>query len=318
MDGKGLDAFAPIGSISPQTKDPILASLLASNTDLAANRAKNEGTRVKKLEEAWKELEKEIDAGDSNASLSKALKHAVEVQMLSTNHTAIVEDARVKKVITGADAAARKAEAAGDWLTASELFFRLHTLLDESGIYKKDVERLSDRLGMLRLYVPKRLYDLRVEQSKINGDKDPIPPFNALGEDFNAKLKGIDETMVLRAIYTSSDKHVEHDEGTLARMVVGGLGAVRTMVTTHDLQAVFPRPLRDRGARAHGQVPRREDQQALRRERLHERVRPPHPLQEPPQHQRADHQAPPELPPPRVRQRRHGPARRVQRHHLAR
>lgn len=240
LDGKGLDSFAPIDSISPTTKDPFLAGLLASNKELEVNVKKNEEMRVKKLDEAWKELEKDVAAGTSPQDLSKALKHAVEVQMLSTDHKAILDDARVKKVIAGADAAARKAESEGDWLTSSELFFRLNTLLDEAGTYKKDVERLSDRLTMLRLYVPKRLYDLRVQQAKIEGEKDPIPPFNALGEDFNAKLKGIDETMVLKAVYNSADKHVEHDEGTLARMVVGGLGAVRTMVTTQDLQAVFP------------------------------------------------------------------------------
>lgn len=240
LSGKGLDAFQPISAISADTKDPVLASLRAANDELAANFQKTEETRTKKLEEAWKEVEKYIAEGDAPGALSKALKHAVEVQMLSTDHKSVLDDPRVKQVIATADAAARKAEADGDWPNASELFFRLHTLLDEDGRYKKDVERLSDRLAMLRLYVPQRLHELRVAQAKANGDKEPIPPFNALGEDYRRKLAGIDETMVLRAIYTSSDKHVERDEGTLSRMVVGGLGAIRTMVTTPDLQAVFP------------------------------------------------------------------------------
>jgi carboxyl-terminal processing protease len=240
MGGRGLEAFSPLSSISSTSNDPSLALLRRSYAELDANFKKADGTRIKKLDEAWKELEKDAGTMDSMPALSKGLKHAVEVQMLSTDHKQVLEDERIKRLVTAADAAARKAEAAGDWLGASDLFFRLHTLLDESGIYKKDVERLSDRLGMLRLYVPKRLHDLRVAQAQANGEKEPIPPFNALGEDFDKKLDPIDETMVLRAVYTASDKHVEHDETTLARMAMGGLTAIRTMVTTPDLQQVFP------------------------------------------------------------------------------
>jgi carboxyl-terminal processing protease len=240
ISGSGREAFAPLASISSTSTDPDLVALRAAYTGLDTNFKKADETRVKKLGEAWEALEK--DAGDMTAvpALSKSLKHAVEIQMLSTDHKSVLEDERIKKLIAASDAAARQAELAGDWLAASDLFFRLHTLLDEAGTYKKDIERLSDRLSMLRLYVPKRFYDLRVAQAQANGDKDPIPPFNALGEDYRTKLNGIDETMVLRAIYTSSDKHVEHDDATLARMVVGGLGAIRTMVTTPDLQQVFP------------------------------------------------------------------------------
>ena len=46
---------------------------------------------------------------------------------------------------------------------------------DEAGTYKKDVERLSDRLAMLRLYVPKRLYDLRVAQAEANCGVSDLP-----------------------------------------------------------------------------------------------------------------------------------------------
>lgn len=240
MGGRGLDAFSPLRSISSTSNDPSLALLRKSYSELDANFKKADDTRLKKLDEAWKELEKDGGTLDSMPALSKALKHAVEVQMLSSDHKGVLEDARIKKLVSAADAAARKAEAAGDWLGASDLFFRLHTLLDEAGTYKKDVERLSDRLGMLRLYVPKRFHDLRVAQAQANGEKDPIPPFNALGEDFEKKLDAIDETMVLRAVYTASDKHVEHGEGTLAQMAIGGLNAIRTMVTTPDLQQVFP------------------------------------------------------------------------------
>lgn len=248
MQGDGREAFAPIASISDKSTDPQLAALRLAYEELDANFKKSDELRKTKLEEAWKELDTQLAAGDDVPTLSKALKHAVEAQMLSLDHQGMLADPRIQGLVAKADAAARKAEAEADWLGSSELFFRLHTLLDESGKYKKDVERLSDRLAMLRLYVPKRLYDLRVAQALASGEKDPIPPFNALGEDYAAKLNGIDETMVLRAVYNSSERHVDRTEGTLTSMVLGGLGAVRTMVTTQDLQAVFP-GLAETGAR---------------------------------------------------------------------
>jgi len=112
----------------------------------------------------------------------------------------------------------------------------LNALHEEAGTYLPDVKRLNNRLGMLRMYAPRELYEMRVERSKALDEESKMAPYNSLGDDYTAKLKDVDQTMVLRAI-AYSVRHVERPK--LADMLVGGLMNVRTLVTTADLDATF-------------------------------------------------------------------------------
>jgi len=241
LKGGGRDALAPLRGIPADTANPALQKLRESNATLDANVAKWEEVRTKKLETAWKELETHLAEPEAYPSLSKALKAAVEVQLVSDKHGEILSDPRLASLINKADAFARKAEAEGEWLIAGDLYFRLNALLDEEGRYRKDARRLGDRLEMLRLYVPERMWELRSAMVKELGDK-PIAPFNALGESYSRKLKGITPTMMAEAVKRSAGGQVDVEEkdGTYGRMLGGGLSAIRTLVTTQDLQRVFP------------------------------------------------------------------------------
>jgi len=239
LSGSGRASLAPLGAIPAQTTNPALQRLRESNAALEANFKKAEEARAKKLAEAWKDLETRLAEPEGYASLSKALKAAVEIELLSTDRAATVRDPRLTKLVSQADTFARKSEQAGDWLIASDLFFRLNAFLDEEGRYRPDVTRLSNRLEMLRLYVPQRLWELRSAMVKELGEK-PIAPYNPLGENYAGKLKGIDDTMMMRAVKRSAELQVDRTDKTFSDMLVGGLDAVETMVTTHDLQRVFP------------------------------------------------------------------------------
>src|SRR6185369_16872515 len=118
LSGGGRNALAPLRSIASNSSNATLLKLSASNKALEANLKKWDETRAQKLDEAWKELEKynsepigNIDARNQTyASLSKALKAAVEVQLLSADHTAVLNDPRVKTAVERADTFARQAE----------------------------------------------------------------------------------------------------------------------------------------------------------------------------------------------------------------
>ncbi len=90
---------------------------------------------------------------------------------------------------------------------------------------------------MIRLYLPERLHELR-EQERAAAGEEPLPPFNALGEDWKEKLGDVDDRIVLRALHRASTAHVEDVDMTL--LLSAGLHSLRTLATTPDLVAVFP------------------------------------------------------------------------------
>jgi carboxyl-terminal processing protease len=207
---------------------------------LKANLAKREMSRTAQIEKVTKKLDELMATDTAPLTLSKALKEAVELHMLTKEgeKVQLLASERMQKLMKQSDAAARKAEKDGDWLMANELFGRLNLLLEDLGTYKPDAERLVDRLGMIRLYTPQRFWDLRDARQKMDKDAKPLPPFNATGEEFKQKLKGITSGAVLTALSKAADGHVERVP--MRTMLAGGLDHVRTLLTTHDLEKAFP------------------------------------------------------------------------------
>ncbi|MGE3109231.1 MAG: S41 family peptidase [Phycisphaerales bacterium] len=239
LNGDARTALLPLDAIPATTTNGELLGLRESSAALDSNLKKYDQSRQAKLTQAWDELEKHLAEPESYSSLSKSLKSAVEAQLLSTDHQGVLKDPRIAGLIKRADAFARAAEGNNDWLVASDLFFKLNALLDEEGTYRNDAKRLADRLELLRMYVPERLWELRADLAKQLGEK-PIPPYNKLGEEYSKKLERIDDTMMMKAIKRSAEMQVDRTTATYGDMLSGGLDAIQTLVTTHDLQRVFP------------------------------------------------------------------------------
>ena len=60
---------------------------------------------------------------------------------------------------------------------------------------------------MIRLYAPERLWEIR-NQRRLDEDLDPLPPYNAYGDDFHDKLMGINSITVRTAIQRAADQRV--------------------------------------------------------------------------------------------------------------
>jgi carboxyl-terminal processing protease len=140
--------------------------------------------------------------------LSEALRAATELQMLGNEPQAVLEDAQVAKALQLALAEARAAEARGDVVIASELFYRLNALHEETNRYSEDLKRLGSRLTMLRLYAPDRYWVLRNDR-RLAEELEPLPPYNPTGDDFKEKLSGIDRYVVARSIVRAVQQHVD-------------------------------------------------------------------------------------------------------------
>jgi len=206
-----------------------------------------EQTRDEQIEEAKAELLeslKDFDKTGSGITLSEAMRSVVQLQLLYDNDDELFKDVSVNRTVELAKAKAAQAEEDDNWMIASELYFRLNTLFDTSGDFKDDVSRLSRRLSMIRMYAPERLWEIR-NQRRLDEDLDPLPPYNAYGDDFHEKLQGINSITVRTAIQRAADQHVgrqtrKHPDGvTMSDLIVSGLDAVKTMATTTDLAEVF-------------------------------------------------------------------------------
>ncbi len=199
--------------------------------------AQREKDRASRLETLKTELDKALAMKPiTDISTSKALRAVIETHMLSLDKEGVLQDDRTKSLIARAENAAKAAEGRGDIIAAGELFVLLDALFDVSGQYKDDVRRIVQRQEMLRMYVPEQLYNQRIARARAMGEED-FPPYNAFGDDYHVKTKGIDETLILRAI-ARTRQHIEQRPINL--LLTGGLEAVRTMITTQDLASAFP------------------------------------------------------------------------------
>lgn len=238
---RGLEERALAGLLASVPGDgsaqPGLAALRGSLAMLESSIAKRENQRAEQTAKVEKELDEALKDDASPLAMSKALKAAVELYLLASDKAAFIREDRVQSLVRHAAAAAREAESKNDWIVASELFIRLNLLLEEDGTYKPDVRRLTDRLSMIQLYAPQRLWELR-NTRRLQDKLKPLPPFNDAGEDYKEKIKGISEGTVLAAILRAAEQHVERK--TLREILVGGLDSVRTLATTSDLESAFP------------------------------------------------------------------------------
>ncbi len=194
--------------------------------------------RQEKIAEVSKELDEHL-AEEGSLALSKALRSAVQLYMLEIDKGAFLHEPRMVGLIESAARSAREAEDSGNWLVAATLFSRLNTLLQEDRTFRQDAERQGNRLAMLALYVPKKLWQMRNDQLIAEGE-DELPPFNAIGVGYDKKLQGISAEQVKKAIAYSVARHVNPEQATLSHMLTGGLDAVRVLVTTTDLVEAFP------------------------------------------------------------------------------
>jgi carboxyl-terminal processing protease len=217
-------------------QDPAADGLAKSALSLRNNIELREAERLRRQGEVREQFTKALEGEQTDIGLAKALRAAIELQLLAADREALLAEPDIKAVIQNAEQAARDAETRADLLTSFELFSLLNTMMEESAVYKADARRLSQRLEMIRLYVPETLWKLRNDRQNAAGDT-PLPPYNKFGDDYEVKLATIDQTLLRRA-FARARLHVEQRQ--LNEVLLGGLEAVRTMVTTDYLRQAFP------------------------------------------------------------------------------
>ncbi len=161
--------------------------------------------------------------------------------MLSIDKDAVLAEGTHHQGADHAGAASRLASAAeqrGDVVSAAgELFVLLDALLDVPGTYKEDVQSVDPSAQeMLRLYVPGAFVQAASGDRQEGGREEALPDYNPFGDDWKTKLASIDTTLIVRAV-AKTRQHV--DQKPVNVLLTGGLDAIKTMVTTKDLQEGF-------------------------------------------------------------------------------
>jgi len=221
--------------------DATLEALRAEGSRLLDRLAQRDERRTKQVAEARASLAEHVEkwqAEGSALAISEALRTAVELSLLVEDKSALLQEPRIRELIQTAERVARDAERQGDWLVSSELFHRLNVLLEEQRTFHEDAQRQGKRLAMLRMYVPQRFWEMRNDRRLAEG-LSPLPPYNAMGDDYREKITGIDRNAITHAVRRAAEQHV--DRVGVAALLHGGLNAVETLARTTDLSATFPR-----------------------------------------------------------------------------
>jgi len=207
-------------------------------------------TRIKDYDDAIAKLEDHINKEDYRKALADALS-AHEVSLAPKEFPAslsgaarlphqdrVLRDPRIVNLMARVEAAAKAAEASGDWLTAQDYFYRLNALMNTNQRYEKDLKRTSRRVQLLSMYVPARLRDLtNAYLTKIGEKPRPARPADEQSSWQNA-VAGIDRPMVIEALSAAARDHLWAKGWD--PLIEGGLESIRTVLTTTDLQLVFP------------------------------------------------------------------------------
>lgn len=238
---ENMPEFQRLLEAIPDGVDEAKVTGLRESIDLfLANRTAQEQRRAELIDEAWSDLREALDVEDRNAeAYSNALREAVQLSTLLPKGEDLLKDPEIRVLVAEAERAAKNAEREGDVLSASELYARLSLLFDNGVSYQDDLDRLTSRQAMIRLYAPEKFWEMRNEHRVARGG-DPLPAFNPRGESYQDKLKGISRVMILQAIYRARNQHVDPTKQDWAKLILAGLEGVRVFAETRDIASTFP------------------------------------------------------------------------------
>ncbi|MCZ6445315.1 MAG: S41 family peptidase [Planctomycetota bacterium] len=172
--------------------------------------------------------------------ISQALTTAVEVQTLSDDLEAVLDDPEIAQVVTRAKAQIPIARRDGDWLLAYELLYRLNVLYEHTSEYEEELDRTNRRLVLLSNYAPQRMHELRSRQAQRFGEK-PLDEFNPRRtEDWKLRLHDINHRMVKEALRAAARDHIEADGNGWRPLLNGALQALKMLATMPALAETYP------------------------------------------------------------------------------
>lgn len=190
--------------------------------------------------EAYVELEQAIEAGD----YIESLRSAVEVQTLSEDFDAVLNDPKIASAIAAANAKIPELILERDWIYTQEILMGLRTLYEDTSLrdiyreYEEQMDANGKRIVLLRRYARQKLYDLFVKRSERLGKPAPDAFNESLSDRWMQEVAHIDRSMVSDALHTSASEHIT-DSGWHP-LYDGGFESLEVLTATPSLQSTFP------------------------------------------------------------------------------
>ena len=209
--------------------------LISDLERFAANAERRAAQRESEFAAALERLRREVAADH----LDKGLKAAIEAHGIAPDPDALLQRPEVAALVAKAQAEGQAAEAAEDWVEAGILFGRLNLLFESTGKHRDDVKRVNDHLRVLALYAPEAFRELQRARAERAGDaKDALGKNPPDAESWEARLRGINRTMLHEAVRTAAEQHIDH--GGYGALLAGSLRPLVTLINTPALAETFP------------------------------------------------------------------------------
>jgi carboxyl-terminal processing protease len=176
-----------------------------------------------------------------------------EAYVHSDNGDAFRHELWVDELVQKAVQQAADAEKANDWLTAVRLYADLSAIEPGVAKWKDDLNEAAFRLRLLNDYAPDLFKAKEDEADKQREKADALvspttqpagkpttqPDEDAFKTDWHDTLKGIQFSMLREALF---DVHkYYYKDISYKTLLVGGLGAIKSLVTTPGLDQAFPK-----------------------------------------------------------------------------
>ncbi|MBC03928.1 MAG: hypothetical protein CMJ34_11600 [Phycisphaerae bacterium] len=241
LEGRLDDVDAHFASIPAGADADRAASLrmaLEARTD-------HEAATIEDREEGRRKAAEEIREALDEQDLTEALTAAIELQTLSDDWNAVLEEPVIQELVRTAEEAEEGAREQRDWLFVQEILFRLRTLHEDTDRkdgherYDQRLDEVNRRIGLLARYAPRSLHELRRMQVDRIDPETEFPEFNeAFAEDWKVPLQGITEKMVNDSLRRAASMHIS--ACGWKPLLDGGLEALEIFASTEQLGENFP------------------------------------------------------------------------------
>ncbi|MBH07267.1 MAG: hypothetical protein CMJ20_13230 [Phycisphaeraceae bacterium] len=170
--------------------------------------------------------------------IEDALTFAIDAQDLATNAKTFLEDPRVVLLVKKSQAAAKRAERAGDWLTMARLHQLLDLLFNDPAATHHEIHLRAQRhVRVVRLYTPVQYKQMAEQRAKRRGEHFDPQMFREYM--WQERLGGITKTMLDKAIDGAERHHIESTHG-YGPLLIGAIDALMILLDTRGLEAEFP------------------------------------------------------------------------------
>ncbi len=260
LDPDNLQAMAESGEFRQllETLREVTPAVDSQTSDLVANLERYEtnaetrdAARQQSLEEALAEMADAIE----RENLEEALVSAIDAHS-QDGTDAFLERPEITTVAQLARDTAAEAEREGGWIEAVTLYRLLDLLFERDSRFSEELSQAVEHVRVLQMYAPDayqvrsdaRIAELEAQRKPVEpqegedgeeGETEETPePPRLDPEPWQDKLRGIDRSVLERAIQDCEDHHIGSPDP--ASMLAGGVEQLIVLLSTDEASESFP------------------------------------------------------------------------------